>query len=70
MIRRGTGLAKQGPAQRTGEAVSLVDLGVDLDATLWDEVVRTQDIVATEPNVTCRHAEVADVIGGRAFDAP
>ena len=70
MICRGTSLAKQGPAQGRGKAVSHVDVGVDLDATLWDEVVLTQDIVATERNVTCRHAEVADVIGGRALDAP
>ena len=71
VIRRGTGLAtQQGPAERTGEAVSHVDVGVDLDATLWDEVVRTQDIVATQRNMTRRHAKVADVIGGRAFDAP
>ena len=45
-------------------------MGADLDATLRDEVVRTQDVVASERNETGRHAKIADVIGGRAFDAP
>ena len=70
VIGRRAGLAaEQRSSLRTGEAIGDIDVSVSFDAFHGFEVIRTEDVVSPQRNMTGRDAKVSGVVCGRTLDA-